>query len=141
MAPRLKYVVDTSVFTHLLHAAVREAFIARDGDMLVTKMARLERGFSAASAHDWKVLNNAVSSLCQTVDSEDRDYDRALAVQEMLASGGLKGRKPPDLLIAAAAERLGATVLHYDNDFALISTVTGQPHAWIVPKGSLARPT
>lgn len=43
----------------------------------------------------------------------------------------------PDLLIAAAAESLGLTVLHYDADFDRIAAVTGQPCEWVVPAGSV----
>jgi len=62
---------------------------------------------------------------------------RAKNVQRMLAARGLKGRKVPDLIIAAAAELAGLTVLHYDHDFELIASVTGQPHEWVVPRGSI----
>jgi len=43
----------------------------------------------------------------------------------------------PDLLIAATAERHGATVLHNDKDYDLIAEVTGQPAEWVVPRGSV----
>jgi predicted nucleic acid-binding protein len=33
----------------------------------------------------------------------------------------------PDLLIAAAAELAGLTVLHVDKDFEIIAAITGQP--------------
>jgi predicted nucleic acid-binding protein len=33
----------------------------------------------------------------------------------------------PDLIIAAAAELAGLTVLHLDKDFDVIAEVTGQP--------------
>jgi predicted nucleic acid-binding protein len=42
-----------------------------------------------------------------------------------------------DLLTAAVAEHHGAAVLHYDMDFEHIAATTGQPHAWIVPRGTL----
>ena len=48
-----------------------------------------------------------------------------------------RGRKIPDLLIAAAAEELGFVVLHYDADFDLIASITGQPCRWAVPAGSV----
>ncbi len=53
---------------------------------------------------------------------------RAVAVQGVLARRG-QHRAPsvPDLLIAAAAELAGLTVLHLDKDFELIAEVTGQP--------------
>ena len=43
----------------------------------------------------------------------------------------------PDLLIAAAAEAAGMTVLHYDEDYDRVSAITDQPTRWLAPKGSL----
>ena len=62
---------------------------------------------------------------------------RARQVQRLLAVKHQRGRKVPDLLIAAAAEANGVTVLHYDADFDRIAAVTGQPCEWIVPAGSV----
>ena len=140
MAPGLSYILDTSVFTHLHREEVANSLADLDGVMLVTKLTLLEFGFSAASANDWDVRADIVRNLCDAMPTLDADFDRALEVQRLLAASGLKGRKPPDLLIAAAAERLDAIVVHYDNDYAFIHDVTGQPHRWIVPKGSLAKP-
>jgi len=58
-------------------------------------------------------------------------------VQRQLADRELPGRKVPDLLIAAAAEAHGLTVVHYDGDFEHIASITGQSNAWIVPAGSI----
>lgn len=68
------------------------------------------------------------------------EFRRALDVYEELAKqGGLHHRrvKHPDLLIAAAAEAAGLSLLHYDRDFETIAAVTGQPTRWIAPPGSL----
>jgi predicted nucleic acid-binding protein len=54
-------------------------------------------------------------------------------VQRLLASRSQRGRKISDLLIAAAAERAGLTVLHYDGDYDIIAKVTGQRCEWVVP--------
>ena len=54
--------------------------------------------------------------------------DRAGEVQQML--GDRDQHRTPlmvNLLVAAAAERAGLTVLHVDKDFELIAAVTGQP--------------
>jgi predicted nucleic acid-binding protein len=40
-------------------------------------------------------------------------------------------------LVAAAAEELGAGVLHYNAEFDLIAAVTGQRCEWVVPAGSV----
>lgn len=62
---------------------------------------------------------------------------RARRVQRLLAAKHQRGRKVPDLLIAAAAESRGLTVLHYDADFDRIAAVTGQPTQWVVAAGSV----
>lgn len=69
------------------------------------------------------------------------EWRRALYVYEELArQGGGHQRSVgyADLLIAAAAEGTGVPVLHYDEDFERIAEITGQPHRWIAPRGSLA---
>jgi predicted nucleic acid-binding protein len=64
--------------------------------------------------------------------------ERAGEVQGLLAARGLHRRVPiTSLLIAAAAERAGLTVLHYDQDFDLIAEVTGQPTEWVVRRGTV----
>lgn len=58
-------------------------------------------------------------------------------MQRTLAALGPKGRKVPDLRIAAAAEREDLVLLHYDRDFDLIAEATGQQTGWIVERGSI----
>jgi predicted nucleic acid-binding protein len=41
-----------------------------------------------------------------------------------------------DQLVAVAANEAGLTVLHYDGDFDLIASVTGQTCEWIAPAGT-----
>lgn len=61
---------------------------------------------------------------------------RARQVQRLLATKH-PARSQPDLLIAAAAESRGLTVLHYDADFDRIAAVTGQSCEWIAPASSV----
>ena len=64
--------------------------------------------------------------------------NRAAEVQaELCARGQHRGVSISDLLIAAAAERDGLTVLHYDHAFDLIAEVTGQRMEWVVPPGTV----
>jgi predicted nucleic acid-binding protein len=71
------------------------------------------------------------------IETDATHVRRARQVQRLLAARGLRGRKVPDLLIAAAAEENGLAVLHYDADFDLITRVTGQACEWVVPAGSI----
>ena len=66
-----------------------------------------------------------------------RAEQRAPEVQAKLVRRGQhRAVSIPDLLVAAVAEVEQLSVLHYDADFELIAAVTGQPHRWIVPRGS-----
>ena len=58
---------------------------------------------------------------------------------DTMAALALRGhhRMPiPDLMLAAIARSHSAVVLHYDSDYELIADVTGQPHEWIIPRGT-----
>lgn len=55
----------------------------------------------------------------------------------MAARGQHRAAGVIDLLTAAVAEHHHAVILHYDADFEHIAATTGQPHAWIAPRGSL----
>jgi predicted nucleic acid-binding protein len=73
----------------------------------------------------------------ELVQTTSEHLHRARHVQRQLASKHQRGRKVPDLLVAAAAEGRNLTVLHYDADFDRIAAVTGQTCQWVVPAGSV----
>ena len=134
----LGFLVDTSVLTRLSDASVRAALepLAASGEAGRTTISDLEIGFSARSEREWTELLGALSEL-PSVEITATDLQRALEVQRELARRRLRGRKIPDLLVAAAAERSGLVVLHYDRDFDLIAGVTKQACRWIVERGSV----
>jgi len=69
------------------------------------------------------------------------DLDRAIEVQvELTVRGQHHGTPAVDLVIAAVAERAGATLLHYDADFERIAEITGQSVEWVVPRGEADGP-
>ena len=76
----------------------------------------------------------------RTVASGERVWRRALDVLELLAARGRLHHRQvrmPDLLIAAAAERAELPLLHYDQHFEVIASVTGQEVRALAPLGSL----
>ncbi|MET7458756.1 PIN domain nuclease [Streptomyces sp. NPDC005574] len=71
---------------------------------------------------------------------DDHTFARALEVQRHALNAGFhRALSLPDLLIAATAELHRRTVLHYDGDFDMIASLTGQPTEWVVPPGSADR--
>jgi len=96
----------------------------------------LEAGVSARSGADWK-RNRRIRSTWPQASIDQSVMDRALAVQGTLADRGLhRAVKIGDLIIAAAAEHAGLTVLHYDRDFDRIAEITGQPAEWVARAGT-----
>lgn len=134
----LRYLLDTSVVKRLGRAAVRDAVepMAQRGELGRAGITDLEVGYSARNAREWDRLTAALATF-KPVETRAAHVHRALQVQRMLAARSQRGRKIPDLLIAAAAEELGVSVLHYDADFDLISRATGQRCEWVVPPGSI----
>jgi predicted nucleic acid-binding protein len=134
----LTHLLDTSVLTRLRERTIREAIEAKTqrGALARARISDLEVCFSARSAAEWDRLAEALE-IFGLVETTSDHLRRALQVQRMLAAKHQRGRKIPDLLIAAAAENRGLVVLHYDADFDRIATVTGQACEWVVPAGSV----
>ncbi|MEB8338610.1 PIN domain nuclease [Streptomyces endophyticus] len=69
---------------------------------------------------------------------DDSTFARALETQRHALNAGFhRALSLPDLLIAATAELHRLTVLHYDSDFDMIASITGQPVQWVAPAGSV----
>ena len=133
----LTHLVDTSVLTRLHQQPIRAAIEPRAarGELARAGISDLEIGYSARSAAEWDRLLEALE-LFELVETTGDHLRRARQVQRLLAAKHQRGRKVPDLLIAAAAEARNLSVLHYDADFDRIGAVTGQACEWIVPAGS-----
>jgi predicted nucleic acid-binding protein len=99
------------------------------GLVRITTVTRLEVGYSARSGTDLRTgLREPPLSAMPVEYLTPAIEDRAVEVLSMLADRG-QHRAPsiPDLIIAAAAELAGLTVLHLDKDFEVIAGITGQP--------------
>jgi predicted nucleic acid-binding protein len=134
----LTHLLDSSVLTRLHHDPIRETVEPRAerAELARAGISDLEIGYSARNAAEWDRLAEALQAF-ELVETSADHLRRAWQVQRLLAAKHQRGRKVPDLLIAAAAESRGLTVLHYDADFDRIAAVTGQPCEWIVPAGSV----
>ena len=134
----LNFLVDTSVVKRLGSAQVRAVVepLAAAGELGRPSICDLEVGYSAPNAKEWDQLVGALDAFVE-VDTSAAHLRRALQVQRLLAERSQRGRKIPDLLVAAAAEELEVVVLHYDADFDLIASVTGQRCQWVVRAGSI----
>jgi len=134
----VSHLLDTSVLTRLRDPSVRDVVepIASMGRAARAGISDLEIGYSARTAAEWDELVAALDVFL-LVETTAAHVSRARQVQRLLAADSQRGRKIPDLLVAAAGEEAGYTVLHYDSDFDLIASVTGQDCQWVVPAGSV----
>jgi predicted nucleic acid-binding protein len=134
-----RFLADTSVFARLSKPAVAAAFarLAVGGHVTLCSPVAFELGYAARSKDDHANLVTRLGAF-PLVPTTDGDHRRSLQVQAVLAARGQhRALSLVDALVAAIAEARGLIVLHYDADFELISAVTGQPHEWVVERGSV----
>ena len=134
------YLGDTSALARLTHPAVapRLAPLLESGLVARCTPTDLEAGYTSPSPAAHRAMRQFRAAWPLAV-MDQPVLDRAVEVQDELADRSQhRGTKIADLLIAAAAEAAGLVVLHYDHDFDLIASVTGQPVEWIVPAGTVA---
>ncbi len=115
------------------------ALALEDGQIAVCDMVVMELLWSARDSADFRATERALLA-CPWLSIEPRDWGEARRVfRELAARGPLHHRQvnTPDLLIAAVAARHAVTVVHYDSDYEIIASVTGQPTRWAAPSGSL----
>jgi predicted nucleic acid-binding protein len=108
-----------------------------DGRIAVCDQVVMELLWSARDVTDFRTTEAALLA-CPWFPVEPADWDEARRVfRELAARGPLHHRqvKIPDLLIAAVAARNGLTVVHYDGDFEIIASITGQPTRWAAARG------
>lgn len=135
-----EYIADKSALSRIRHPEV-DAILAPlilAGQVATCGVIELEVLYSARTFADFVATRQLRQRAFPTVPILQADFDRAIDVMEALADRGQhRSAGIPDLLIAAAAEREALTILHYDADFDIIASVTGQPVKWVAPRGSV----
>jgi predicted nucleic acid-binding protein len=133
---------DTSVWARRHLPQVQPWFAAQVllDQLGITDIVKLEILHSARGAADFDQLRQELDGLPQAPVGPV-EWARALEVMRLLAHlrppQQHRAVRPADLLIAAAAEARGWTLVHYDSDFDLVARVTGQPMRWLARRGSL----
>jgi predicted nucleic acid-binding protein len=132
-----QFLIDTSALARFLRGDAEQYGwdqAAAAGLIATCPVTELEFFYSARSAEDRARGIEDMRLLFGWVPVDDRAYDRAWRVQELLTRKGQhRSAGPVDLVVAATAELQGLTLLHRDRDFDCIAAVTGQPLQWYGP--------
>lgn len=141
----MAYLADTSAWIKSRQrsapSTLRERFdgLLRTGDVVICDMVKMELLHSEDDPERFARRRADLDALPWCPIGPDQ-WERALNVATALSNkGNARHRtvKNPDYLIAAAAESAGLVVLHYDKDYDVIASVTGQPTEWVSPRNSL----
>lgn len=138
--PGQLYLIDTSAHARTQHEPIRNlvAGLITDRAAATCVTVDLEAGYSGRDLHDVRPIAERRRKLYVVLPMTEAIAERARDVQvRMAARGHHRAAGVIDLLTAAVAEYHGAVVLHYDADFEHIAATTGQPHAWIAPRGTI----
>ncbi|SRR5213593_4452510 len=136
-----RYLADKSALVHMRtpEVAAKLAPLIQDGEVATCGVVELEVLYSARSEPDLIATRSRRAAAFPRVAMSEEDFNRAEGVMAQLAKKGHhRAVSLPDLLIAAVAERSRLVVLHYDADYDLIASVTGQEVEWVAPRGSLS---
>lgn len=138
MTPR--YIADKSALVHVGKPVVAAKLtpLIMAGQVATCGITELEVLFSARTERDLIETRRERTRAHPRIPMEEADFTRAEDVMAELAKTGRhRAVSLPDLLIAAVAERARLVILHYDGDFDIVASVTGQHVEWVAPKGSL----
>lgn len=138
MALSAAYLADKSALSRfpLPTVSARLGPLLIEGRLATCAIIDLEVLYSARDLRTYEDLLVERRSL-PDIPITPKVMKRAIDVQHALARVGHHRLPIPDLVIAAAAESVDATVIHYDADFERIAGVTGQPHEWVVARGTI----
>jgi predicted nucleic acid-binding protein len=141
VATGVVYLIDKSALARMPHPAVHQALepLMLDNMLAICEVTQLEVLYSARDPEGYERDAHYLREGFLPLSINDPEVGaRALDVQALLArKSHHRAVGTNDLLIAACAEVHGATMLHYDRDFDIVSEITGQPSLWVVPPGSV----
>lgn len=133
--------VDNSVWQRAAKPGVLEwlAALGPDSSIVTATPQVLEFCHSARNPREHDDFLDKISTF-DRLPLDDECHHIALQIQSALwHRGRVRGAGAFDILIAAIGHRHGATIVHYNKNFATIGEVVdGFRHRWIAPPGSLA---
>ncbi len=136
----LPLLVDTSAWARAEHVDTRDRWLAALlGDRLrLSPLIRVEILLSARGGTEFDQLAERLDTL-RPAPLNASIIHAAEAAMRALAHRSAGAQRMPivDYLVAAAAQELGAAVIHYDRDYDTLAEVLEFESVWLAPAGSL----
>ena len=139
MALRPLYLIDRSAWEQRRYderARKRIEDLKDTGRLAICVITMTELLYSARNLAEMERDHLFLAELEFLPMTQAAELQVVTSMKALASRGQHRGRPIPDLLLAAVAQANGAYVLHYDHDFELIADATGQPHEWVVPRGT-----
>ncbi len=136
-----QYLADKSALARWGHPAVARILddLSERGLLATCAAVEWEMAYSARNKPDMARIRFLLRGFTHLYSGEDV-FDRVLEIQSAALERGFhRALSLADLLIAATAERHRAIVLHYDGDYDMIASITGQVAQWVVDPGTADR--
>lgn len=132
--------VDTSAWSRGHLPEVRDAWVEAllEDRMRLPPAVKLEILLSARDGESFDATQVELDAL-RSAPLNSSVLRVAEAAMRALAHRSAGAHRIPivDYLVAAAAQEIDATVLHYDADYELLAAVMDFESAWLSPRGSL----
>ncbi|MEX0971805.1 MAG: PIN domain-containing protein [Solirubrobacterales bacterium] len=136
----LPLLVDTSAWARAEHPTTRDRWLAALlGDRLrLSPLVRIEILLSARGGDEFDHLAEQLGTI-RAAPLSASVVRAAEAAMRALAHRSAGSQRLPvvDYLVAAAAQELGAAVIHYDNDYDTLAEVLEFESIWLAPPGTL----
>jgi len=136
----LPLLIDTSAFARASHSEVREPWqqALRRDRLRLAPPARMEILYTARDGATFDALAAELSAL-RPAPLTSTVLRAAEDAMRMLAHRSARSQRLPvvDYLIAAAAQEMGAAVIHYDRDYDTLAEVMEFESVWLAPAGML----
>ncbi|MDE3207120.1 MAG: PIN domain nuclease [Acidobacteriota bacterium] len=138
MALDARYLADKSALARFPIPAVAQRLrpLLEEGSIATCAIVDLEILYSARNLAGYEEVLEERRSL-DTAPITPEVMTKAIEIQHELARHGHHRVPLRDLVISAAAQAAGLTVLHYDSDFERIAEAGGAAQEWVIPRGSL----
>jgi len=136
----LPLLVDTSAWARAGHPTVRDQWLAAllDDRLRLSPLVRIEILLSARGGSEFDVLAERLDTI-RPAPLRTSIVRAAEAGMRSLAHRSAGAQRLPvvDYLVAAAAQELGAAVIHYDRDYDTLAELMEFESVWLAPAGTL----